>query len=235
MKKTLYTALLIASFLFLCVPSAFSAAQQTYEESVKIAQNLRSHLSSLSSLTFVFTQRTKGQMSGRPKQASGEAFFVKTDNGAKMRWNYLAPDRQVIISDGVTLQMYFEKLNQLIITSADSLQEDITYSFFTGEGDIEETFVISNGLDDGENEETEKAYSVIKLTPKSPTSQIQDIRLWITNNNEIKRLEIRDTFETLTMLNLSNTRENSLLKDGSLLIKDLFTFSPPEGTEIINQ
>lgn len=236
MKKTQCTAIIFTSFLLLFVQSAFSQSQHSTNEPIKIAQTLRSHLNSLSSLKFVFTQRTKGQMSGRPRQASGEAFFVKTDNGAKMRWNYMAPDRQVIISDGETLQMYFEKLNQLIIAPADSLQEDITYSFFTGEGNIEDSFIISEGLVDDENMATdEKAYSVIKLTPRSPSSQIQDIRIWITNGTEIKRIEIRDTFETLTMLNISSTKENTLVQDGVLTIKDLFTFYPPEGTEIINQ
>jgi len=235
MKKLLYSAIFIFSFVFISQLPVFSMTQAPVDESTEIAHTLRAHLNGLSSLRFVFTQRTMGQMSGRPRQASGEAFFVKTDGGSKMRWNYTAPDRQVIISDGKTLQMYFEKLNQLILAPAESLQEDITYSFFTGEGNIEDTFLVADGLEDGEPSATDNAYEVIKLTPKSPTTQIQNIRLWITNKTEIKRIEIRDTFETLTMLNLSSTEENTLIENGSLKIKDLFTFTPPEGTEIIQQ
>ncbi len=234
MKKTLpfsfHTSILF--LLFLLIP-IFSSVAAPADNSQEVARILRQHLDSLSSLSFNFTQSTKGQMSGRPRQASGKAFFVKNDKASKMRWNYSAPDLQVIISDGTILTMYFEKLNQMIIAPADSLQQDVTYSFFSGHGSIDKDFLIFPGQEN--SEPLELGFEVIKLVPKSPTSQVKNIRLWITDTTQIQRIEIRDNFDTITLLNLSHIEENNLVKNGQLINTDLFTFTPPEGTEIIRQ
>lgn len=227
---------LILFFLTFLIPPFICSAQSGEADAESRAKELRTHLSDLSSLSFTFTQRTTGQLSGRAKQASGQAFLVRNKNSAKMRWNYLAPDQQVIISDGKTLTMYFEKLNQMIISPADVLQEDITYSFFAGDSDITDKFHISKGIDEQDiTTQTAISHDVLKLTPKVSTSQITTITLWITDNNHIKRIEIRDSFDTLTLLTLSSIKENSLQNDTEVLSGDLFTFSPPEGTEIIHQ
>ncbi len=205
-------------------------------EALATAQRLQLHLDELCSISFTFAQQTKGSMSSRSRQASGKAFFIKDENGAKMRWNYAVPERQVIISDGITVKMYFEKLNQMIVTPAKALQEDVTYSFFTGEGKIEENFLIKRddsepGTDDAK---TEHPYQVIKLVPRAPTSQINSILLWVNADSQIQRIVIRDTFDTLTILTLSNIEENSLPQNEDE-INLLFSFTPPKGTEIIQQ
>jgi len=222
---------------FVCIaPPLESAAMESDKDTVERVKLLSSHLNSLTSLTFNFTQRTSGQMSGRPRQASGQAFLIRMDNGAKMRWNYLVPDKQVIISDGKKLSMYFEKLNQMIISPADVLQEDITYSFFTGKQNISDNFFILSGIDEQDLAETAStSLDVVKLVPKASTSQIKGITLWLSSKNEIKRIEILDSFDTITLLTLSNVAENSLYQDGIPVNSGLFTFAPPEGTEIIRQ
>ena len=201
---------------------------------LETARALADHLGALQSLSFSFNQRTSGQISGRERRASGRAYFAKIDGEAKMRWNYHAPDTQVFISDGTTLKMYFENLNQMIIAPAETLQQDVTYSFFTGSTSFEDDFAVLAGPDqDGAT--FPEGHEIITLVPKKAPTQIKDIRLWVTDNLEIKRIEIRDTFDTLTLLTISNMEENSLTRDGELLAPDFFTFTPPEGTEIIYQ
>jgi outer membrane lipoprotein carrier protein len=237
MKKILFAAF-STSLLFLLAIAllpAVTVADSSSDQTIETAKRLSQHLDSLSSLSFQFTQRTSGQMSGRPRQASGTAFFVKNETDAKMRWNYSAPDLQVIISDGITLSMYFEQMKQMIVTPAESLQQDVTYSFFTGRGNIEVDFLILPGLDQIEQESQDNGFEVIKLIPRSPGSQTKDIRLWVTAASHIKRIEVRDNFDTITVLNISNIEENSLVKDGRLINTALFDFTPPEGTEIIEQ
>ncbi len=237
MKKTILVFNLTSIFcLFLLIlQPVVSIADNPDDQSQQIAKNLRQHLDGLSSLSFHFTQRTMGQMSGRPRQASGQAFFMKKDGSSKMRWNYSAPDMQVIISDGTTLTMYFEKLNQMIVAPAESLQQDVTYSFFTGSGNIEKDFLILPGQEELEIKSNDYGFEVIKLVPRAPTSQVKNIRLWINKKSQIQRIEIQDNFDTITLLNLSNIEENSLVKDGVLINTEMFKFSPPKGTEIINQ
>ncbi len=231
----LYTLILAVIFHFLTSQTPLVYAESQEKTPLHIAQQLRQHLAELSSLSFNFSQRTRGQLSGRSRQATGQAFFIKDSDGAKMRWDYQAPERQVIISDGNELTMYFENLNQMIIAPADSLQQDVTYSFFTSKQSIEEDFLVSPGIDSSEAGDSLADFDVIKLSPKSPTSQIKFIRMWITNITQIKRIEIHDTFDTITLLNLSNIEENALNAKDPEQNEVFFSFNPPEGTEIIRQ
>jgi outer membrane lipoprotein carrier protein len=221
--------------LFFLVSVGTSLADEISASPLDKAKKLSEHLGQLKSLDFNFTQQTRDQISGRTKQASGRAYFMKNNDKTQMRWNYLAPDRQVIISDGTKLMMYFENLNQMIIAPADQLQQDVTYSFFTGAKNIEDEFIVSEGGEIEEGSAELPTYDVIRLEPRSMESQVRDIRLWIKDLQQIQRIEIIDNFDTKTIINISNIEENSLTGDGQQRDKDLFSFTPPSGTEIIRQ
>lgn len=238
MKKICYHSLflLFPVLLILCLfNAATSLADESLRSPLEIAKRLSERLGQLSSLSFNFTQQTMDQISGRTKQASGHAYFVKDKDKTQMRWNYQAPDRQVIISDGKRLTMYFENLNQMIIAPADQLQQDVTYSFFTGTKDIEDEFFVSEGGQIEEDSTDLPLYDVIRLEPRSTDSQVKDIRLWVKDLKQIQRIEIVDNFETKTIINISNIEENSLTSAGKLTNTNLFSFAPPPGTEIIRQ
>ncbi|MFN2352925.1 MAG: outer membrane lipoprotein carrier protein LolA [Desulfopila sp.] len=225
----------------LCTMQTSGAAEKTDTAPLKTARQLKERLTKLSSLHFQFTQRTEGQMSGRVRTAQGEAYFIKSGEEAKMRWDYLKPDRQVIISDGSELTMYFANLNQMIVAPADSLQQDVTYTFFTGTRSIEEDFIVRRGeKSPGTNTTpgqaiTSKETQRIKLLPKSSESQVKSIRLWIVDTSTIKRIEIIDKFDTVTTLDIDNIEENSLTSGRSAVDEDFFNFTPPKNTEIIRQ
>ena len=207
------------------------------ESPAAVATRLQHTYDSMQSLSFDFIQETKGQLSGRPKKGRGQAFFIKypgEDNRpGKMRWNYSDPDRQVLVSDGKNFSMYFSSLAQMIVTPAEALQQELTYSFFTGSGSLFDNFRIhppDNGV-----ELRQGQTSIIKLTPKAKQSQVAAIHLWVTDDSLIQRIEILDQFDTLTVLNFSNLLVNTLDRDDEALMKRLFQFSPPEGTEVIYQ
>lgn len=220
---------------------ASGASEKTDIAPLKTARQLKERLAKLSSLHFQFTQRTEGQMSGRVRTAQGEAYFIKSGKEAKMRWDYLKPDRQVIISDGSELTMYFANLNQMIIAPADSLQQDVTYTFFTGTRSIEEDFIVRRSEEStGINTPPEQAFTSketqrIKLLPRSPESQVKSIRLWIVDTSTIKRIVIIDKFDTVTTLDIDNIEENSLTSGHGAVDEDFFNFTPPQNTEIIRQ
>jgi len=234
-------SLIAFATVLLCTMQTSGAAAETGTAPLNVARQLKERLETLSSLHFQFTQRTEGQMSGRVRTAQGEAYFIKNGEEAKMRWDYLTPDRQVIISDGSKLTMYFADLNQMIIAPADSLQQDITYTFFTGTRSIEDDFAVRQGEESNANNDspaqtnTPPKSQIIKLLPKSPESQVKSIRLWIVATNTIKRIEIIDKFDTITTLDITNVEENSLISGSDAVEDDFFNFTPPKDTEIIRQ
>jgi outer membrane lipoprotein carrier protein len=197
---------------------------------LQVAQKLQNTYEKASNLVADFNQTTAMKFSSRVRQANGTMIFRKP---GQMRWDYIAPDYQVFISDGETFSMYFEKSRQMIVTNAkEYLQSDVTYSFFSGSGDILRDFDVSEPdlINNMEN-----SY-LIKLTPKSSHPHVSSIHAWVTHGSFlITHLRIIDHFDTVTDLFFNNTQINAD-NYGSLKIKDeLFFFLPPANTEIIEQ
>lgn len=230
--KTLHKTLLLC--LCLLLPIVAQGAESNTEYPEEIAQRLQTRYDKIDSLSFNFVQNTSGDMAGRPRRGSGKAAFIKLADKSYMRWDYTSPDQQVLTSDGELFSMYFAKLQQMIITPADTLDADLTYSFFTGKGILKRDFHIRPA--DEEFQSTANAeFAVIKLIPKTTQSQVQDIHLWVTQDSLIRRINIRDHFNTITILNLSDIEVNSLVGKDHQELLSFFTFVPPKGTEIIRQ
>ena len=231
------SARIILSALIIMLLAGFSGIALGGEESpAAIGARLQAKYKRIKSLTFDFSQQTSGQLTGRGGSGSGQAYFLKTGKNSKMLWNYSAPDKQVILSDGTTLSMYFSKQKQMIITPADSLQQDITYSFFSGAGDLQKDFqILPPDPEVGMTDTDRTSFRIIQLIPNTPRSQVSNIHVWVTSESLIQRMEIRDSFDTVTILNFSNIKEDSLVAENAQVLKSLFSFTPPEGTEIIHQ
>lgn len=232
---TMKTVLWLTLILLLLSTTGTLQAKSATDFPEDIAARVQQKYDSMTSLSFTFNQQSKGQISGRPRVGSGEAFFLKNGTTSRMRWNYSTPDKQVLISDGKTFSMYFADLQQMIVTPADTLENDLTYSFFSGKARITEKFYIlppdPEYLQDSADASQPKC---IKLVPIETQSQVQSIHLWISSDSLIRRIEIRDQFDTITLLNISKI-EIDTLATGSAGTKTLFSFTPPEGTEIIHQ
>lgn len=218
--------------LFLSPPRTFAAVDpgETPEDTAK---RLQQKIDSIQSLTFNFYQQTRGKMTGRPRKGSGKAVFFKKDGISRMRWDYHSPDKQVLVSDGTVFSMYFDKLKQMIVNPAESMDNDLTYSFFTGKGNLTEDFQIlppdkKAGLDTAE-------FKIIKLVPGQIHSQIQDVHVWVTQSSLIRRMNIRDHFGTETILNFNDIQVDALVDTDEKILQALFSFIPPDDTEIIEQ
>ena len=151
----------------------------------------------------------------------------------RVRWDYITPDHQVLISDGESISMYFEKSNQMIISNArDYLQSDVTYSFFAGTGDILKDFNIA----EPDFENTGENSYLIKLIPKSTHPSVAYIHAWIDDETFLlEHLQIVDHFDTVTDLFFKNIHINSNSYGDREITKDIFSFTPPANTEIIKQ
>jgi outer membrane lipoprotein carrier protein len=227
-KKIDFLVFLQLAILFFFGTSATNTLAVEYPED--IAARLQARYDSMQNLSFSFHQDVQGEMTGRPRQGSGRAIFVKSHGKAKMRWDYVNPDQQVLISDGTTFSMYFANLKQQIISPAEKLESDLTYSFFSGKGVIARDFHIRPANED-EQSVNEDEFKIIKIIPKAPQSQVQDIHLFVSKDSLIRRLKIRDHFGTITTLNLNDIEVDKNRVDS----ESLFSFTPPPGTEIIHQ
>jgi outer membrane lipoprotein carrier protein len=195
-----------------------------------IARKLQSTYENAANVVAHFSQTTTMKFSPRVRQGAGEMIFLKP---GRMRWDYISPDYQVLISDGETISMYFEKSSQMIISNAkDYLQSDVTYSFFAGTGNILTDFDIS---DPGFENNQPDTY-LIKLIPKTTHPQVSSMHVWISRETFlIEQLQIIDHFDTVTNLYFTNIKIDADSYGNRKIGEDLFYFTPPAGTEIIEQ
>lgn len=228
---TLITVLTACLLLFAENRHSLAAATESPED---IAKRVQLRYDKMKSLTFTFNQDTRGEITGRPQKGSGTAAFLKGATKSKMRWDYINPKKQILLSDGIQYYMYFEELQQMIVSPAEALEQDLTYSFFAGKGQLQDDFYISPP-DPGFQGDTTAGFQVIKLVPIIPHSQVQDIHLWVAADSLIRRIHIQDHFGTITVLNLSDIRADALESRSQPETDALFSFTPPEDTEIIEQ
>lgn len=225
-----FRVITIAIFLitFTCPVGA-----QENESPEEVATRLQLRYDGMQSLLFNFFQDTRGEMTGKPRKASGKAVFYKKNGVGKMRWDYSTPEKQVLLSDGVHFSMYFSNLQQMIISPATVLDSDLTYSFFTGTGNLIRDFHIQSASQEFLSEDD--SIHIIKLIPRTPQSQVQEIHLWVSVDSLIRRINILDHFGTITVLSFSNIMVDSLIEETPEKLTPLFSFTPPDGTEIIEQ
>ena len=191
---------------------------------VQLARELQNQYEKTITLEAEFTQVTTMKMTRKRKRGAGT---IKIKKPGKMRWDYVEPARQVLICDGETVMMYFSSTNQLYVSPAKTyLQSDVTYSFFTGSGDILRDFAAEPFAPDIPYN---RAAYTLKLVPKGAHPHVDHILLWLDKRFMIVKLQIIDHFGSVNDMTLDNIQTNAKIPE------DVFTFDPPEDAEIIEQ
>jgi outer membrane lipoprotein carrier protein len=202
----------------------FTMAAEAGELTIpEMGARLQATYDGTASFTADFTQVTSMKLSRRERHGQGSLLIKKP---GLMRWDYLEPDRQVLISDGEVMSMYFAAAEQMIIMPAQEyLQSDVTYAFFAGTGNIPRDFDLEAAGEDyccGTPPD-------LRLTPKRPHPQVEYLYLWLNEDFLIGRMQIADHYGSLTDLTFTNIKLNVPLAG------ERFRFTPPPGTEIIRQ
>ena len=191
---------------------------------------------SLHSLRFDFTQVTRTRM--RARKGRGTAIFLRTgNNGEKgiMRWNYTEPDPQVILNDGTNLTIYTPKDHQLLVTSAAQLNNDITYSFFSGKKKLADDFIPQPPDSRYLFNAGGVTLHALRLIPRKPHPQIQSVQIWFDNHYLIRHLVLEDPFASITELNFTNIETNTIDGKDSKVVQQILHLNLPPETEILHQ
>ena len=216
--KPLLSLLIGLMFLAFSPASGQCAAPTPLE----LARKLQARYEETKTMTADFKQSTAVPMSSRKRIGAGKVVISKP---GRIRWDYLTPDKQVLISDGKKVFMYVANSGQMIVQPVSQyINSDVTYAFFAGTGNIVRDFnVLPSERQEG------AGLKVIKLVPKTPHPQVEYLHVWIDENFMVRRLEIVDHFGSITDLAFSNIRRNEPVSP------EVFVFTPPLGTEIIEQ
>lgn len=228
LRQSLLTCLIVG--LMAGVAAAVEPPEQVVERMQKRYQEL-------TSFSFTFAQQTSGQLSGRPKTGNGSGILYHHGSQTLMRWNYERPERQVIISNGEEVSMYFENLQQMIIAPGDAGQSDVLASFFSGDKALDESFltVAPDPEIAAAAEELSPSLHGAQLLPRQPHAQLRSVHLFIDNESLIRRIDLMDHFDTRTIIDIDSLVINPLDGMDNAAILEIFSFVPPPGTEIIRQ
>src|SRR4029077_9913868 len=144
----------------------------------------------------------------------------------KMRWEYMAPEKKLFVSDGVKLYSYVPEDNQVTVSSVP--QDDRAAApvlFLAGKGNLVRDFTPSLAEVPAGFPSTARA---IKLVPKAPQSDYDSLILVVDQPSfGLRGIVTIDAQGGRSAISFANLKENVGTPD------KMFAFSIPRGAEVI--
>jgi chaperone LolA len=196
--------ILLAVFVFIALSSFANA---------KTIDDYLGHVKSMSANfdQFVYNESTK-----EPEQSTGSISVLSPD---KFRLSYNKPYKQIYVADGIKLWSYDEDLEQVTVKKQQGLLANSPAIVLGNPAGLKKAYEIkaqgiTNNID------------WFYMTPKSPDSQFDHIRLGFTGNN-LYVMELYDSFGQRTQLRFSELLYNPELGT------EHFKFKAPDGVDIV--
>jgi outer membrane lipoprotein-sorting protein len=183
----------------------FSIAQ---DDAKVVLKNIQDKFNSITNLSAQITQSVNGKVNLKGK------VYYKKENHLRFEFKNI-----LIVSDGETSWNYNEKQDKVIITNYDTEGNKI-FSIRQMIYEYPDECELSTYELEGER--------VLQLIPKENSLSFNSVKLFITDDNLISKVLIDDPATGLIQLDLSNYQINTNLPDS------LFSFSPPEGSKVID-
>lgn len=202
-------------------PASSPAAGPAIRQFVK---QLESSYKGVRSLKARFTQAY--QWGSRTRKESGTVYFAR---GGRMRWEYDAPEEKLFIADDKNVLMYIPEEKQLTRTKVKA-SEDVRVPFrlLLSRLDLHRVFK-SIEFADGAMP-ADSGDRVLRAIPKrGDDSGIHQVLLDISPQYDIRRLEVTYTDRSKMTFDFHDMKRNVPVS------ASLFRFTPPAGTQIIDQ
>lgn len=139
----------------------------------------------------------------------------------QFKWEYIDPAPQLIVANGKKIWIFDEDLEQVTIKQQDNTQNPI-YVLLNKE-QTEINYFIENWQDGADSQ----GIQWVSLTPKVPNDEIKQVWLGLSDNS-IRVLKFKNQLDNIDVFMFNNVIRNPELPD------DFFTFTPPDGIDIIS-
>jgi outer membrane lipoprotein carrier protein len=182
------------------------------------ADYLRRFFAEVSSYSAQFNQVVMDEALN-PIQESSGTLLIERPN--KFRWDYDAPLKQQIVSDGKQIWVYDKDLQQVTVRSLSGGLGDTPAVLLAGKGKLEDSFSVASMGAQGNLEWA-------RLQPKRKDGGYEDIRVGF-EAGKLKVLEMVDGFGQTTRVTLKGAKENTKIDAGK------FSFTPPPGVDVVGE
>jgi outer membrane lipoprotein carrier protein len=206
----------------------FSAALATAagpvraESPAALLRCVQERYGALKDLQADFTQESRVASLGRPRTRAGRLFFQAP---GRMRWQYDAPEPQLIVADGKQLWFYRPERRQVVVQPMDAaFSRQTPLLFLFGRGDFAAEFSWDEGP------VTPGAGGAVSITLKPRVEAPDLVRLVLEVAGGDCRLAgtvVEDAYGNVTHLVFSGEQANAGLAAA------LFRFAPPKGAEVV--
>ena len=182
------------------------------------ADRLSRHFSEVQSIKAQFSQVLTDEDGLILEEANGEMWLQRP---GRFRWDYTAPYQQQIGSDGKTMWMYDNELEQITLRPVAEGLGRTPAVLLSGEGDLFDQFnVTETGMAGG--------LEWLSLAPKEQDTDFKVIRLGF-NGDALMAMELTDSLDQVTSIKFSGMQSNAKIK------RDIFKLNIPKGTEVVGE
>ena len=199
------------------VLAAAVVAPARADELADALRTLQQRYESTRTLVAKFRQEVESPTMAGKLTSNGTVSFEKPN---RMRWDYAAPDRQTIVSDGETLWIYQPEEKQVLKAPLrEAFQATTPVTFLAGLGHVDRDFTptLESSADD----------RWVKLVPREERGVGTLVLVVRKGDASIEEARISDPLGTTTRLALSDEKRNVSLG------ADLFHFTPPPGVDVV--
>jgi outer membrane lipoprotein carrier protein len=167
-----------------------------------------------------FVQKSYLKILGQSQKAEGTVAIKKP---GKMKWDYKAPDRQILVSNDQGLWLYLPDEKQVTKMKVQSIYSSNTPALFlAGRGKLTESFTIGKVTE-------ERELYVAELIPRDKVQNLSKMVLLADKKNfQIVGSRVYDNLGNRTEMIFSDSKTNPRLE------KQLFQFEVPKGVELID-
>jgi outer membrane lipoprotein carrier protein len=167
-----------------------------------------------------FSQSTRGPSSQTPQYSKGKVALVKPD---KFRWEVSEPYAQLAVGDGKQVWLFDPELEQVTRKKMDAALSASPAALLVGKHDILRQFDLAE-----EGKADAEGIAWVTARPKN-RENFENIRVGFHANGQLAGMEFLDAFGQSTTFRFHNPQQNPRLP------ARLFTFTPPEGVEVIGE
>lgn len=162
----------------------------------------------------------------RKRVESGTVYFAR---GGRMRWDYKEPEEKLFLSNGKRLELYLPEERQLTVSSVKT-SEDARVPFRLLLSRVNLRKVFGPIEFDDQALKAEPLDRVLRALPKrGEEDDFRDVLMELTPSFDVRRLVIGYPDRSTMEFTFEHWERNLSLNP------DLFRFTPPEGTEVIEQ
>lgn len=187
----------------------FTVSVAAQENGQDLLKNLQDKYSGDSGFSADFVQYVNSS-----RKMKGKIYY-KPENNIRLETN-----SAIIVSNGETNWNYNKKQNKVIISEYDESDASVlSFNNVLFDYPSKSTIEIIEKNDE----------EILVITPKNKQElNFSEAELWISKNDLINKLEIKDLNNTEIVIELSNYSFNRDLTDSE------FSFAPPEGSKVID-